>query len=224
MLVEDRDAPKQFSQPWAETRVLAFRSGELPDSIVRTSFDNFIVACSEAIDSVGSVALCYNADHLAVLDASDNDLSSVCDHDHSSSCWIRVCLLNLSCEQDGCSRASRYEGDLKLSMNSRGAVLQKQSEFRFCHLVPWSEPPLLLKSHLRQTAIDEYFTSCHEAAVIGREKQGHAGRFVWVAHTFKWCLTGKTGKSARVQPSLQERHWCRVRERLEAEESLVLLN
>jgi hypothetical protein len=77
MLVEDRDAPKQFSQPWAETRVLAFRSGELPDSIVRTSFDNFIVACSEAIDSVGSVALCYNAEHLAVLDASDNDLSSV---------------------------------------------------------------------------------------------------------------------------------------------------
>src|SRR5260370_17938555 len=51
-------------------------------------------------------------------------------------------------------------------------------------------------SDLGQTAIDEYFASCHKAAVIGGEEQGHGSRFVWVAHTFKWCLTDKTGKQS----------------------------
>ena len=49
---------------------------------------------------------------------------------------------------------------------------------------------------LRQTAIDEYFASCHKAAVIGGEEQGHGSGFVWVAHTFKRCLTGKTGQKS----------------------------
>src|SRR5260370_27512453 len=51
-------------------------------------------------------------------------------------------------------------------------------------------------SDLGQTAIDEYFASCHKAAVIGGEEQGHGSRFVRVAHTFKWCLTRKTGKKS----------------------------
>src|SRR5258708_3742616 len=48
------------------------------------------------------------------------------------------------------------------------------------------------ESDLRQTAIDEYFAPGHKAAVIGREEQGHGSRFVRVADTSKWCLTGKT--------------------------------
>ncbi len=47
----------------------------------------------------------------------------------------------------------------------------------------------VMESDLRQTAINEYFASGHKAAVIGGEEQGNAGRFVRIAHTFKWCLT-----------------------------------
>src|SRR5260221_14650048 len=54
--------------------------------------------------------------------------------------------------------------------------------------------PSRTESDLRQTAIDEYFASCHKAAVIGGEEQGCGSRFVRVAHTFKWCLAGKIGK------------------------------
>jgi hypothetical protein len=38
-------------------------------------------------------------------------------------------------------------------------------------------------SDLRQTAIDEYFASCHEAAVIGSEEQGCGSRFVRIANS-----------------------------------------
>ena len=54
--------------------------------------------------------------------------------------------------------------------------------------------PLSQPSDLRQTAIDEHFASCHEAAVIGSEEQGHGSRFVGVAHAFQWRLTGQSGK------------------------------
>src|ERR1700688_2797499 len=56
--------------------------------------------------------------------------------------------------------------------------------------------PSHTESDLRQTAIDEYFASCHKAAVIGGEEQGHSSRFVRVAYAFQWCLTGKTGKKS----------------------------
>jgi hypothetical protein len=53
---------------------------------------------------------------------------------------------------------------------------------------------------LRQTAIDEYFASCHKAAVIGGQEQGHRSRLVRVADTFKRCLIGKTGEKRFLHP------------------------
>ena len=44
--------------------------------------------------------------------------------------------------------------------------------------------PSHTESDLRQTAIDEYFASCHKAAVIGGEEQGHSSGFVRVAYAF----------------------------------------
>src|SRR5260370_10012787 len=73
-------------------------------------------------------------------------------------------------------------------------------------------------SDLGQTAIDEYFDSCHKVAVIGGEEQGHGSRFVRVAHTFKWCLTGKTGKKSFLHSRLRqsiEKTWCRCSPRRE---------
>jgi len=64
--------------------------------------------------------------------------------------------------------------------------------------------PSHTKSDLRQTAIDEYFASRHKAAVIGGEEQGHGSRFVRVAHTFKWCLTGKTSKKSLLHSRLRQ--------------------
>src|SRR5258707_5591478 len=74
------------------------------------------------------------------------------------------------------------------------------------------------ESDLRHTAIDEYFASCHKAALIGSEEQGHGSRFVWVAHTFKWCLTGKTGKKSFLHSRLRqpiEKTWRRCSPRRE---------
>jgi hypothetical protein len=44
--------------------------------------------------------------------------------------------------------------------------------------------PSHTESDLRHTAIDEDFASCHKAAVIGGEEQGHSSRFVRVAYAF----------------------------------------
>src|ERR1700737_5086359 len=78
--------------------------------------------------------------------------------------------------------------------------------------------PSHTESDLRQTAIDEYFASGHKAAVIGGEEQGHGSRFVRVAQTFKWCLTGKTGKKSFLHSRLRqsiEKTWCRCSPRRE---------
>ena len=64
--------------------------------------------------------------------------------------------------------------------------------------------PSHTESDLRQTAIDEYFASCHKTAVIRSEEQSHGSRFVRVAYTFKWCLTGKTGKKSFLHSSLRQ--------------------
>src|ERR1700730_3746770 len=78
--------------------------------------------------------------------------------------------------------------------------------------------PSPTESDLRQTAIDEHFASCHKAAVIGGEEQGHSSRFVRVAQPFKWCLTGKTGKKSfwhsRLRQSI-EKTWRRCSPRRE---------
>src|ERR1700693_4858663 len=60
------------------------------------------------------------------------------------------------------------------------------------------------ESDLRQTTIDEHFASCHKAAVIGGEEQGHSSRFVRVAYAFKWCLTGKAGKKSFLHSRLRQ--------------------
>src|ERR1700688_4245256 len=78
--------------------------------------------------------------------------------------------------------------------------------------------PSHTESDLRQTAIDEYFASCHKAAVIGGEEQGHSSRFVRVAYAFKWCLTGKTGKKSFLHSRLRqciEKTWRRCSPRRE---------
>ena len=70
---------------------------------------------------------------------------------------------------------------------------------------------------LRQTAIDEYFASRHKAAVVGGEEQGCGSRFFRVAHTFKWCLAGKTGKKRFLHSRFRqpiEKAWRRVRQSL----------
>ena len=72
------------------------------------------------------------------------------------------------------------------------------------------------ESHLRQTAIDEYFASCHKAAVIRGEEQGHCSRFVRIAHTFERRLTGQTGKKSFLHSRLRqsiEKTWRRCRSR-----------
>ena len=78
--------------------------------------------------------------------------------------------------------------------------------------------PAHTESDLRQTAIDEYFASCHKAAVIGGEEQGHSSRFVRIAYAFKWCLTGKTGKKSFLHSRLRqsiEKTWRRCSSRRE---------
>jgi hypothetical protein len=93
---------------------------------------------------------------------------------------------------------------------AEGAALNQvtQSFRRFCQ---WEglclgTVPSHTESDLRQAAIDEYFASCHKAAVIGGEEQAHGSCFVWVAHTFKWCMTGKTGKKSFLHSRLRQPH------------------
>src|SRR5258708_36941017 len=57
-----------------------------------------------------------------------------------------------------------------------------------------------------------------KAALIGSEEQGHGSRFVWVAHTFKSCLAGKTGKKSFLHSRLRqpiEKTWRRCSPRRE---------
>jgi hypothetical protein len=60
--------------------------------------------------------------------------------------------------------------------------------------IPRRSSPSYTESDLRKTAIDEYFASCHKAAVIGGEEQGHGGGFIRVPHTTEWSLIGETSK------------------------------
>src|ERR1700680_1623643 len=78
--------------------------------------------------------------------------------------------------------------------------------------------PSHTESDLRQTAIGKHFASCHKAAVIGGEEQGHSSRFVRVAYAFKWCLTGKAGKKSFLHSRLRqsiEKTWRRCSPRRE---------
>lgn len=69
----------------------------------------------------------------------------------------------------------------------------------FFTLTDWAVH-IVTESDLRQTAVDEYFASGHKAAFIGGQEQGHRRRFVRVANTLKWCLTGKTGQKSFLHP------------------------